>query len=252
MTAERPFVPDESPKPGSQELGDTMDKLNREGWQDNAVVRVVRKGEDPKKQREILETGGQCKDMRTYLHLHSEQFAPPEEVATTLTYSKKAFDKLSDGTILPIADFGHGMVLIESIRMQAYDGFAKGKNWREGDVLVGLYYKSNGSIKKIDIRPDLIDELGTREGQHPLYDTTKEGLSDSEKNRLGKLNGEAIARLSTKISNDLVELGFSLSDHGIEKEKERLSLLDSIEEIIKHRKAEQEKQTRKKKDQFEF
>ncbi len=272
MSKERPFVPDNSPKPGSEELRGEIDKLNKEGWEDNAVVRVVPKGEDAKKQREILETGGECQDLRTYLHLHSEQFASADEVTEALGNRKLDFDKLQDGSFFVRDHHGKGLSKSfstqQDIRKRILDDISR-TSFEKGMVLFSLLYKSKGGqIKCVDIKHDLIKELGTDELRKSNPDLVNRLSSERQKNppdsyksgdeRHDRWVAENISKFEPMIYaafNSLERSGFVVSDSllgYVEKGKED-NFMYYVDLVLRHRESAAEEQAkRKKKKEFEF
>ena len=67
MSKERPIVPDGSPKPGTEEYRKAKEKINQEGWEDNAAV-IIGTKEELAQKREQLEEGRETVDLRTYIH----------------------------------------------------------------------------------------------------------------------------------------------------------------------------------------
>lgn len=252
MSKERPFVPDNSPKPGSEELRGEIDKLNKEGWEDNAVVRVVKKGEDPAKQREILETGGECKDLRTYIHLHSEQFASADEVTAALG-KMPAFGPSKEGTTIVIDRCGNKLNThfnLCDVRKRLSDDLGS-LSLEKGMVLFSLLYKAGGGqIKRVDIKEDLIEELSIdkiRKTRQDLVDRLSlereknppRGTGDNGHDRWVAENRSKLEPVIHAAFDSLEKLGFIManptSKSAADEKKEIENLKYCVDEILCHR-----------------
>jgi|SRR3989339_1250385 len=133
MTAERPLVPDGSPKHGTEEFRKAKDAINKEGWEDNAAV-IIGTKEELAQRREQLEQGRETVDLRTYIHMNAVDVATSDELM-------KLSGRNGENDWLKI---GIGVC------------FFLGSSDGEGNI----YFKSKeGSLKKVDFKIDEIDEL---------------------------------------------------------------------------------------------
>jgi hypothetical protein len=135
MSKERPFVPDNSPKHGSEELRKAVEDINKEGWEENAAIIIGKDRADLNRRREKLEKEGQTADLRTYIHMNSE-------------------------TVATAAELGGGQILDRDTR-ERWEKLEKGV-YRM--TYVGNYYdfvfkSADGSLKKVRVECEKIAEL---------------------------------------------------------------------------------------------
>lgn len=72
------------------ELKQDIEKINKEGWEDNAAVRIGKK-EDMPNMVKALETEGKAEDVATYIRLNKQIIVPAEDVKRLM--GSYGFDK---------------------------------------------------------------------------------------------------------------------------------------------------------------
>jgi len=137
MTAERPLVPDSSPKPGTEEFRRANEAVNREGWEDNAAVIIGTQEtkEELARRREQLEQGRETVDLRTYIHRNAVPFVTSVEVSEIMKNDS----------------------LVSTQSRDIWNQMPANKFRLSGNDL--LFKSSGGDIKHLIIRPFEIAEL---------------------------------------------------------------------------------------------
>ena len=131
MTAERPLVPDSSPKQGTEEYRRAKEAVNKDGWEDNAAV-IIGTKEELAQRREQLEQGRETVDLMTYIHRNAVVEATSAELMDdniTDSNTRDKWNKIPNGKYFLFVD--------------------------------SLFFKSkDGSIKSVRIRLEEINEFG--------------------------------------------------------------------------------------------
>ena len=136
MTAERPLVPDGSPKHGTEEFRKAKDAINKEGWEDNAAVVIGTKDEVDRRTEQLIE-GRETVDLRTYIYRNTVTEVANEELANS------EFEKYADAEVymwksLPAGSF-------------SYDGLSL------------LYKSKNGDLKTVTFNKKEISDDGRQQ-----------------------------------------------------------------------------------------
>lgn len=131
MSKERPFVPDNSPKPGTEGYRRAKEKINQEGWEDNAAV-IIGTKEELGPRRDQLLGGRETADLGTYVYRNAVTYATSEELKKAFEGDKHYADEFEQ--IEP------GVCFLADAQT--------------------LYFKSkDGAIKELTIKIDEIGEL---------------------------------------------------------------------------------------------